>query len=415
MLFVSTVLNYTDRQTLSVLAPTLRSDLHLSDRDYSLAVSAFLLSYTIMYTLGGRLIDHLGVRTGLALCIGWWSIATMLTGVARGVWTLAGFRFLLGIGEPAIFPGGLKATAQWFPRRERALPAGVFSSGSAVGAVIAPPLIAWLSIHFGWRYAFVIPGALALLWMPLWLRVYRPPFEHPKVEPAAREMLRRDEAEIARVPSRTWWQLLRQRRVWGLVLPRMASDPVWYFYLFWLPDYLQRQRGLTLAEVGYYGWIPYLAADAGNVAGGGLSDWLIRHGWNPVRARIAVLIGVACLAPIGALAGVVGSTAVSIGSISLVAALCQCWSTNTSTLALDVFPEAEKATVTGLMGTAGGIGGIAFSTLLGFVIARGGYPWAFAVAALLHPLAVFILIAVFDFPPATSSDLCNEELFSNPH
>jgi ACS family hexuronate transporter-like MFS transporter len=414
MLFVSTVLNYADRQTLSVLAPTLRSELHLSDHEYSFAVSAFLFSYTIMYTLAGRLIDRVGVRIGLAACIGWWSIATMLTSIARGPWSLAGFRFLLGIGEPGVFPGGLKATAQWFPRRERALPAGIFSSGSAVGAVIAPPLIAWLSLHYGWRYAFVIPGALALLWMPLWLLIYRSPFDSPGVDAASRDMLRREELDTLSRPSRTWWQLLRQRRVWALVLPRMASDPVWYFYLFWLPDYLQRQRGLTLAELGFYGWIPYLAADAGNVAGGGLSDWLIRRGWSPVRARIAMLIGTACLAPIGALAGFVTSTVVAVAIISLIAALCQCWSTNTSTLALDVFPESEKASVTGLMGTAGGLGGIVFSTVLGFVISQGGYPWAFVLAAALHPLAACVLVGLFDPPVQQLREICKDELSSNP-
>jgi ACS family hexuronate transporter-like MFS transporter len=403
LLFASTVLNYADRQTLSVLAPTLRQELHLTDQDYAHAVSAFLLTYTIMYSLAGRLIDRIGVRVGLSLCIVWWSLATMLTAFARGPLSLSLFRMLLGVGEPGVYPAGLKATAEWFPRKERGLAAGIFSSGSAAGAVIAPPLIAWLTIRFGWRSAFLIPGGLALLWLPLWLWIYRSPFEHPNVGPAERENLLADAAELPEAPKRTWLELLRQRSVWGLVLPRMASDPVWYFYLFWLPDYLQRQRGMTLGEVGMYGWAPFLAADVGNIAGGGLSDWLIRRGWTPVRARIATLIGVACLAPLGALAGVVSSTVVAIGILSLVAALCQCWSTNTSTLALDVFPESEKASVTGMMGTAGGIGGMAFSTLLGFVISRGGYPWAFALAALLHPIAAIILVTLFR-PPSNQSD-----------
>jgi ACS family hexuronate transporter-like MFS transporter len=267
-------------------------------------------------------------------------------------------------------------------------------------------LIAWLALRYGWRLAFLIPGALALLWLPLWILIYRSPFDHPGVDPASRELLRKDAAESASTPSQSWWRLLQQRRVWGLVLPRMASDPVWYFYLFWLPDYLQRQRGLTLAELGFYGWIPYLAADVGSIGGGGLSDLLIRRGWTPVRSRVALLVGVACLAPLGALAGFVPSTVVAIAIICLIAALCQCWATNSSTLALDVFPESEKASVTGLMGTAGGLGGIAFSTVLGFVIAQGGYPWAFVLAALLHPLAACVLLTVFD--------LWKEEPSSNP-
>ena len=243
LLFASTVLNYADRQTLSVLAPTLRQELHLSDQDYAHAVSAFLLTYTIMYSFAGRLIDRIGVRVGLGLCIAWWSLATMLTAFARGPISLAMFRMLLGVGEPGVFPAGLKATSEWFPRRERGLPAGIFSSGSAAGAVIAPPLIAWLTIQFGWRYAFFIPGSLALLWLPLWIWIYRSPFEHPSVDEAEREALRVDAAETREVPRRSWLELLRQRSVWGLVLPRMASDPVWYFYLFWLRSAPATLRG----------------------------------------------------------------------------------------------------------------------------------------------------------------------------
>jgi ACS family hexuronate transporter-like MFS transporter len=288
LLFFSTVINYVDRQTLSILSPTLRREFHLSERDYANAVSAFLIAYTVMYSLSGRLLDRIGVRAGMALCIAWWSVATMLTSLARGPMSLAAFRFLLGIGEPGVFPAGLKACSEWFSPRERALPTGVFSSGSALGAVLAPPIVAWITVRYGWRYAFTIPGAVGLLWIPIWLQAYRrPPRSIGKQEPA----------------GRSWSQMLRERKLWAVVLPRVASDPVWYFYLFWLPDYLQRERGLSLAQIGIYGWIPFLFADFGNVGGGALSDWLVRRGWPARQARIAMLVGVGCVAPFGALVG----------------------------------------------------------------------------------------------------------------
>lgn len=394
LLLLATIINYIDRQTLSILAPTLRDEFQLSEADYANAVSAFLVSYTVMYTVTGRLIDRIGVRLGMAACIVWWSFATMLTATARGPRSLAAFRFLLGIGEPGVFPAGLKATAEWFPKRERALPAGVFSSGSALGAILAPPLIAWITIQFGWRHAFLIPGAIGLLWAPFWLAVYRPPQQHPAMSLAEREMLRREDAGAPGGSGSGWTGLLRQRRLWALVLPRIASDPVWYFYLFWLPDYLQRERGFSLAEMGLYGWIPFLAADAGNIAGGAISDWLVRRGLPAPKARVALLIAVGCLAPLGALAGLVGSTVSAMAIVSMVALLCQCWATNIATLAADIFPGRETASVIGMMGTAGSLGGVLFSQALGLLIPSVGYPPAFMLAAALHPVAAITLVSL---------------------
>jgi ACS family hexuronate transporter-like MFS transporter len=377
LLFFSTVINYVDRQTLSILSPTLRREFHLSERHYANAVSAFLIAYTVMYSLSGRLLDRIGVRAGMALCIAWWSVATMLTSLARGPMSLAAFRFLLGIGEPGVFPAGLKACSEWFSPRERALPTGVFSSGSALGAVLAPPIVAWITVRYGWRYAFTIPGAVGLLWIPIWLQAYRrPPRSIGKQEPA----------------GRSWSQMLRERKLWAVVLPRVASDPVWYFYLFWLPDYLQRERGLSLAQIGIYGWIPFLFADFGNVGGGALSDWLVRRGWPARQARIAMLVGVGCVAPFGALVGAVRSTAVAIAITCLIGFLTQCWTTNISTLAADLFPQEERGTVAGLMGTAGSLGGVLFSQALGLLIGVFGYPSAFVAAAVMHPVAATVLV-----------------------
>lgn len=388
LLFLATVINYVDRQTLSILSATLRKELQLTDRDYANTVSAFLFSYLIMYTVSGRLIDRFGVRLGVGVCIVWWSVASMLTGLARGPLSLAFFRCMLGIGEPGIFPAGVKACGEWFPRQSRALATGIFSSGSAVGAVIAAPLVAWLTLHFGWRLAFVIPGVVGLLWLPLWLKVYRHPAKHPVVTAADLAQL---ELDAPGVPPPRWRDVLVKRHVWGLVASRLFSDPVWYFYLFWLPDYLQRIRHLSLKEIGLYVWIPFLFADLGNVLGGIASDALIRRGWPAVRARVTVLASVALLAPFGALIGFMESTAAAIAVTCMITFLCQAWSTNIATLSADITDRKETGTVMGMMGSAGSAMGLVFAQILGFTIAAFGYSSAFVMAACLHPLALLTL------------------------
>jgi ACS family hexuronate transporter-like MFS transporter len=397
LLGVATTINYIDRQTLSILSATLRTELHLSDRDYANIVTAFLASYTVMYSVGGRLIDFLGVRLGLALSLGWWSIATMMTGFARGALSLGAFRFALGIGEPCIYPGGVKVCGELFPPKLRATATGIFSSGSSIGAILAPPLIAWITLRFGWRYAFAIPGALGLLWIPAWWWVYgsHPPPTSTAVAGAA--------------PS--WRELLSRRTVWGLVIPRLLSDPVWYFYIFWLPDYLQRERHLSLAQIGLFGWIPFVFADLGSVGGGMLSDWLVRRGMAGPKARIRVLVGVGCLAPLGALAGIAPNAAAAIAVTCLIAFLTQCWAANTATLAADLVPNEATGSVFGMMGTAGSLAGAFFAQLLGYTIQAFGYKSAFVLAAVLHPCAAAVLfftlrkIPAWDAPAAADRPL----------
>lgn len=388
LLFVATVINYIDRQTLSILSSTLRTELNLTDADYANAVSAFLFSYLIMYTVSGRLIDRFGVRLGVTVCVAWWSIAAMLTALSRGAFSLSVFRLLLGMGEPGIFPAGVKACGEWFPRNLRALATGIFSSGGAVGAVMAAPLVAWITLHLGWQAAFLVSGLAGLVWIPLWLAVYRHPAKHSAVTAADLALL---EAGAPSGPRPTWRQVLSRRRVWGWVLARLFSDPVWYFYLFWLPDYFQRVRHLSLAEIGIYGWIPFLFADLGNVLGGVASDALIRRGWPSARARFAVLGGVALLAPLGACVGFMESTVAAVGFTCMITFLCQAWSTNMATLSADLTERNETGTVLGLMGTAGSLGGLIFAQTLGVLIASLGYAAAFATAAILHPIAAILL------------------------
>lgn len=394
LLTLATIINYVDRQTLSILSTTLRTELHLTEQDYANCVSAFLVSYALMYAVSGRLIDYVGVKAGAAVCVVWWSIAAMLTGLARGATSLAFFRFLLGVGEPGIYPAGMKASGEWFPRNLRGTAIGIFSSGSSVGAIIAAPLVVWITTSFGWRVAFIAPGLVGLaVWLPLWLTIYRSPGATAiSPEESARLLADANEGE-----RRLWWVLLRERKVWALVLGRVAADPVWYLYLFWLPDYFQRIRHLSLVEIGIYAWIPFLFADLGAVCGGMLSDRLIKRGWFAPRARFAVLCVIAALAPLGALVGFLHSTPVAIAVTCLIAFLCQAWSTNMATLVPDLVAKSETASVMGLLGTAGSCGGILFAQILGFSIAVFGYNSAFVMAATLHPLSL-LLVWIFLYP-----------------
>jgi ACS family hexuronate transporter-like MFS transporter len=385
LLFAATAINYIDRQTLSVLNDTLRSELHFSDVGYANVVTAFLVSYTIMYSAGGRLIDYLGARLGLALTLAWWSVATMLTGLARGVYSLGVFRFLLGVAEPCVYPAGIKICAEWFPPEERALPLGIFSSGSALGAVIAPPFVVWLTLRFSWRFAFLLPGLLGLCLVPLWLKANG---ARAGTALVASPGSHAGGGSAGRIP---WWELLRKRMVWGLVLPRFATDAVWYFYLFWLPDYLQRERHFNLHDLAAYGWIPMVFASGGCVTGGALSDWLIRRGIPPVRARMAMLITAACLMPLGALVGQVKSVTTAFSLICVAIFFSQYWPTNTGALTADLLPAASTGTVVGMMGTAGSLGGIVFAQVLGRVVGRFGYSTAFILAGALHPIAALTL------------------------
>lgn len=389
LLAAATTMNYIDRQTLSILSPLLRKELHLSDADYANIVTAFLVPYTLMYALGGKLVDRVGARVGLTIGLAWWSVATMLTAFVRTPGQLGACRFLLGLGEPCVYPAGVKVCGEWFPERLRATATGIFSAGSSAGALIAPPLIALLTLQFGWQAAFLVPGVIGLFWLPLWWRIYRPIAVHPQVSDAERMALEPERDAAQSKPS--YRALLGQRAVWGLLLARLLSDPVWYFYLFWLPDYLQRERGLSMAEIGMYGWVPFLFADLGSIGGGMISDALVRRGMDSRRARLVVLAMVGTVAPLGALAGVAPGVGMTIAITCLVAWLTQCWSTNTATLAADLVPGEATATVFGMMGTAGSLAGACFAQVLGQVIGHFGYPGAFALAACLHPLAAILL------------------------
>jgi ACS family hexuronate transporter-like MFS transporter len=388
LLFLATVINYVDRQTLSVLAPVLRDEFGLSNTDYSRIVSAFMFAYLIMQTGSGRLMDWLGTRRGFALCIVWWSVAAMLHATARSAVQFGVFRFLLGLGEAGNWPGAVKAISEWFPVRERAFAIGFFNSGSTLGAVIAPPLVAWLALTYGWRNAFVITGSLGFFWLILWLLIYRHPREH--------RWLRKNELELIESGQETshiaekirWHELFGYRQLWGLVLARVFADPVWWFYIFWLPEYLKRERDFSLAMIGYSVWIPFLTADLGCLFGGWISGHLVRRGVGTLRARKAVMLLSALVMMSGIPAVMTKDATMAIALISLATFAYAIWSTNMLTLPADLFPQRIVASVSGLSGTGAAAGGLVFTLIVGAVVDHFSYLPVF-IAAGTMPLVAF--------------------------
>lgn len=374
-----TIINYVDRQAVSILYPAIDHELHLPGQTYALLVTLFLVAYTAMYSVGGWLVDRIGTESGLALALVWWSAATMLTGTSHDAFGLEAFRVMLALGQPIVFSAGVKACAEFFPAGQRALATGIFSAGSGIGALVATPILAGIALHAGWRWAMVAPGMVGLILTPLWSWAYRR---------TARFSL----SPVKIVPKDQWDQILRQRRTWALVLPRALGDPLWYFCFFWIPIYLQQARHLGLKQLALVGWMPFLFADLGSVVGGSLSDALIRRGRSPVRARLIVILCGAAVAPIGALIGIVPSLWVAILLMGIVAFVSQCWTITTSALATDVFPRSSIGMVAGMMGTAGGIGAAVFSQAAGTAIRHVGFAPAFVFAVLLMPGAASLLV-----------------------
>jgi ACS family hexuronate transporter-like MFS transporter len=374
-----TIINYVDRQAVSILYPAITHELHLPEQTYTLLVTLFLIAYTGMYSIGGWLVDRIGTCTGLALALAWWSAATMLTASAHNALWLEIFRVMLALGQPIVFSAGVKACAEFFPAHQRALATGIFSAGSGIGALLAAPALASVALHAGWRWAMVLPGLVGVLLAPVWRWAYNRTSKLPSTA-------------ADRAPKQPWRQILRERRTWALVLPRAVGDPLWYFCFFWIPIYLQQARHLGLHELALVGWMPFLFADLGSVMGGSLSDTLIRRGRSPVRARLTVILCSAAVAPVGALIGFVPSLWLAILLMGIVAFVSQCWTITTSALAADVFPRSELGMVAGMMGTAGGMGAAVFSQGAGSAIHVMGYAPAFVLAALLMPAAAALLV-----------------------
>jgi len=391
LLFCLSVVNYLDRQTLSVLAPTLREKLNFGTVEYSYVVAAFLAAYAIGFAVSGRVLDRIGVKLGIACALAFWSAAGMLHAVAAGWVALAVCRFLLGLGESFNVPGSVKAISEWIPPRERALSTAIFSNGFTIGAMIAPPLVSVIAIQFGWQCAFLVTGAIGFALLVVWQRFYDAPETHRGISAAEREYILASRGGGKSPEKTSAWQVIRHPYCYGLLVARLLTDPLPYFFTFWLPEYLKSNRGFTLAMIGLLGWIPFLAADVGGPGGGALSDWLVRRGGSPEKARLRVMFGAACVMPLAAVAVRTPSTWISLGLIALLLGAHSCWIANLLTTSSEVFPRHQVGTVVGLAGMGGSIGGIISTLLTGRVIASYGYVPVFTALAFFHLTAFLFL------------------------
>lgn len=398
MICTLTIINYIDRQTLSVLAPTIRETFGMSNTSYSRVVTMFLLGYTISQALSGRILDRIGTRRGFMVFVGIWTIASMLHSTARSVIQLGVFRFILGLGEAGNWPGAAKAVAEWFPVRERAFGMAIFNSGASIGAVVAPPMIVWVALRYGWRYAFFIGAGLSTLVMIAWFFFYRSPSEHPNLSEEERQHILSDQPPADATSAQTrrpWASLFRHRQVWAVVAARFFTDPIWWFLISWLPNYLKSERGFSLALIGLLAWIPFLFADAGNLIGGAVSSLMIRRGVSVDRARKTVLIISALMVPAGVLMVVTAaSDAIAIAGISVIAFGFQSWIVNIHTLPSDCFPKQDVGSVFGIGGTAAGIASMLFTLLVGYVVDHFSYTPVFIMVGLMAPLAAALLLLI---------------------
>jgi len=400
-LFFSTVINYISRQTFSVLAPLIAAQYHLSHADLGKILGAFQISYSITWLLGGIFLDAVGTRLGLALAVVFWSVVNMLTGFASSVFGFASFRFLLGMGEGLNWPGASKTVAEWFPARERSLAVAIFDSGSSIGGALAALAVPLVAMAFGWRSTFVVSGLLGFVWLALWLRVYHPLDRHPRVTPQEVALIRAGQ-EIPAVSAERgvarWLKLARNRNTWGIVLGRALTDPIWWFYVFWLPQYLSDARGFSLKQIALFAWMPFIAADLGNFTGGLVSGYFIRRGVAVLKVRVWVCV----VSTVPILAGI---PAASVHSVyTAIALICVAlwgyasWSTMGLTLPSDLFPHDVVATVTGLSGLAAGLVGAGFTFAVGMLVDRFSYKPAFMAAGLLPLFATASILLLVRSP-----------------
>jgi ACS family hexuronate transporter-like MFS transporter len=392
MLCISTQINYLDRQTLSILAHTITAELNLTMIEYSRITSAFLVSYTIMYAVSGLLIDRIGVRRSLIVFATGWSIANILHAFARTAMQFSVFRFLLGATEPANFPAGIKAVSEWFPLRERALAVGIFNGGAAIGSAIAAPLISFIALSWGWRYAFVFGGLLGLIWVITFAIFYRTPRLHPWLSSKELSFIESDPISPQAGQKLSIGRLLRIRSVWGCIVVRMLLDPISYFFIFWTPLFLQQERGFDLADIGKYSGIPFVALALGNVAGGLIPRSLVGRGWSLNRSRKSVMLTVSLLMPVCCLL-ITQVTTPSV-AITLISAAMFChgaWAF--MALPAEVFPKEHVGTITGFAGAMGGLTGIITQQIIGWTVQNASFAPIFIVCAFIYIIA-FVTVSL---------------------
>jgi ACS family hexuronate transporter-like MFS transporter len=423
-LLFAAVLNYIDRSVLGLLANTIQKDLGISNDQYAGVVNWFLIAYTVAYLLSGRVVDKLGVRLSLALFVGWWSISNALTGLAQSVRSLAVFRFMLGLGEAGGFTASPKAVGEWFPPSERGIAVGIYSLGGALGAAVAPILVANIAGHpdLGWRWVFAVSPVLAGIWLVFWLWLYRAPAAHPRITAAELSHLKEtidSTAAAADAPRESEWALwrgvFREPMVWRLMVARMITDPVWYFYQFWMPKYLQEARGLDQKGVAIM-WMVFVAADFGFILGGIFSGRLIKRGGRAPAARLWVMLTSACLVPFSFLIPAMPTVALVITVAMLVCYAHTQWLTNMTSLVVDIMPKRILATSFGVIAAGSALGGIFMNKIVAAYInpapigtpallagvdwvtaamswlnAHRGYESLFVIMACVHPLALLVI------------------------
>jgi ACS family hexuronate transporter-like MFS transporter len=409
LLFFASVINYIDRQVIGILKPTLQQQFGWSELDYGDIVFSFQLAYAIGFLFAGRLMDRLGTRIGFAIAIVIWSIAAMahawvlyfggsvaailaVFGLTYSA-SVAGFmgaRFALGLGEAGNFPGAVKTVAEWFPRKERAFATGIFNAGTNIGALLTPLIVPVITISYGWEWAFIATGALGFIWLAVWWVLYRAPEEHPGVSAAELAYIRSDPPEPATKMS--WGKILPHRQAWTFAAAKFMTDPIWWLYLFWIPDFLYRNHGLSLTGMGLPIVIIYLIGDVGSVGGGWLSSALIKQGWTVNAARKTAMLTCALAVTPIVFAANATNLWVAVGLIGLAAAAHQGWSANVYTLTSDMFPKQAIGSVVGFGGTAGAIGGMLIAKVTASVLQyTGSYVPVFIIAASAYLLALLVV------------------------
>ena len=394
LVFLATLINFIDRLTISILGPVITKQFNLTNLQFAKLTTWFLVAYTVSQGLSGKLYDQIGPRRGFTFSILLWSIAASAHAFARGFVSLSCFRFLLGIGEAGNWPGAARVIAEWFPARQRAIGMGIFNSGVCLGSILAPPLIVWLQLTFGWQTTFLFTGSLGFGWLVLWLLCYESPERHPAITSEEYALIKEGHTPAEKNQQIPWLQLLSFRQTWAIVLSRFLTDPVWWLYITWLPLYLFNARGFDLKKIGMFAWLPFLTADAGSLLGGWLSGHLISREWSADSARKVVIVAGALFMTAGIPAAFTQNAFLALAFISLVTFGFQSWINNVQTLPSDFFPRQAVAAVAGLGGVGAGIGAILYVLATGWVVDHFSYSPILIIASLLPILGTVVLFVL---------------------
>lgn len=393
LLLAVTLINYVDRITISVLVKQIRDGLDLSETDYSHIISYFLVAYAIMYACSGYVIDRVGTKIGMAIFVCFWSISQMLHGLATGFWSFAACRFGLGLAEPGSFPAAVKAIGEWFPARQRALGVGIFNVGSSLGAALAAPLAATLALSWGWRAAFIFTGALGIIWLVAWLIIYESPQRNRWLSEEEAAEFKSEAAVVEpQAPRASWLKVVSSRPGLMVMVPRFLTDPVIYFVIFWLPAYLEKERGFDLKMIGQYTWMPYVFGGApGYIIGGLLSAWMMRAGWSMGKSRKAAMTIGAAFLPVAMLVPHAPSAGLAIAMMCAVVFGHAIWVANLMALPTDLFRSNAVAMAAGFSGMGGAIAGALANWYTGAIVAHFSYLPIFICAGLMHPTAILLV------------------------